>query len=55
VRDFSHRKFKISHFMVNPPIEYKQIIRSQLLHCQFRGFFPKIQKFADSLGIVKGS
>jgi hypothetical protein len=29
---FSHRKVKISHCKVNPPIEYKPIIMSQLPH-----------------------
>jgi hypothetical protein len=34
VRDFSHRKVEISHRTVNHPIEYKQIIISQLLHSE---------------------
>jgi hypothetical protein len=48
VRDFSHRKVKISHFTVNPPTEYKQIIISQLLHGEISRF--KGQKRVDNLG-----
>jgi hypothetical protein len=67
VRDFSHRKVQICHSTVKPPIEYKQIIKSQLKHgeiskckgqkriANLEDFFSKKSKFADSLEIIKGS